>query len=212
MILQHFFVCSEEVSEERRGVERAPVHHEDKKPRNGKNLQERKGREKPTETFHFENKDVGRWSEDYLAIGNIRQPRAVQFAVFASPGALSSTYTRTEVFTQSAVRTFKVRAGSERVHENNEKDILVKSHRTGKDKGVVRVCVRCAGAGGRKTKGWFLVARMAPPRQKAAEKRNFSPKARVRAVETACHTRVRRSKDDEATGVKRTGAERERWW
>lgn len=85
MILQHFFVCSEEASEERRGVERASVHHEDKKPRNGKNLQEGKGREKPTETFHFENKDVGRWSEDYLAIGNIRQPRAVQFAVFASP-------------------------------------------------------------------------------------------------------------------------------
>ena len=29
---------------------------------------------------------------------------------------------------------------------------------------------------------------------------------------TARHTRVGRSKDDEATGVKRTGEERERWW
>lgn len=46
MILQHFFVCSEEVSEERRGVERASVHHEDKKPRNGKNLQEREKEER----------------------------------------------------------------------------------------------------------------------------------------------------------------------
>lgn len=56
------------------------------------------------------------------------------------------------------------------------------------------------------------MASVAPPRQKAAEERNFSSKARIRAREPARHTRVRRSKDDEATGVKRTGEERERWW
>lgn len=44
------------------------------------------------------------------------------------------------------------------------------------------------------------------PRQKAAEERNFSPKARVRAGERARHAGVRRSKNGEATGVKRTGA------
>lgn len=71
------------------------------------------------------------------------------------------------------------------------------------------MCTMRGGTDGRKTKGWFLTANMAPPRQKAAEKRNFSPKARVREGELARHTGVRRSKDDEATGVKRTEAERE---
>lgn len=61
----------------------------------------------------------------------------------------------------------------------------------------------------RKTKGWFLRASVAPPRQKTAEERNFSSTARVRARKLARHTEVRRSKDDEATGVKCTGAKRE---
>lgn len=65
------------------------------------------------------------------------------------------------------------------------------------------------GGGRRKAKGWFLTASMAPPRQKAAEERNFSPKVRVQAGELTRHPGVRRSKNDEATGVKRTGAERE---
>lgn len=57
-------------------------------------------------------------------------------------------------------------------------------------------------------RGWFLTTSVALPRQKAAEERNFSPKARVRAGELACHVRVRRRKDEEATGVERIGAER----
>lgn len=51
MILQHFFVCSEEVSEERRGVERASVHHEDKKPRNGKKFAREKRRREADRDF-----------------------------------------------------------------------------------------------------------------------------------------------------------------
>lgn len=59
-------------------------------------------------------------------------------------------------------------------------------------------------------RGWFLTTSVALPRQKAAEERNFSPKARVRAGEQlACHVRVRRRKGEEATGVERIGAKRE---
>lgn len=58
----------------------------------------------------------------------------------------------------------------------------------------------------RARKGGFLTASVAPPRQKAAEERNFLPKARVRAREESVrHAEARQRKDDR--GVKRTGAE-----
>lgn len=75
------------------------------------------------------------------------------------------------------------------MYENNERKMwrLVEKHRTRKDKGVVSRMCTTRGGGRRKAKGWFLTARMAPPRQKAAEERNFSPKVRVQAGELTRH-------------------------
>lgn len=69
----------------------------------------------------------------------------------------------------------------------------------------------CVGERGER-QGWFLMANVAPPRQKAAEERDFSPKGCEEAGELARHAEVRRRKDEEAptaTGVERTGAKRE---
>lgn len=146
--------------------------------------------------------------QDYLAIGN-----HVQFSLQCSqahePRALSSTYTRTEVHTIHIVHIFKF---GEDLNEYTE---ITRERYTGKKpsngKGWFAYVYDARGRM-RKTKGWFLTASVAPPRQKAAEERNFSPKARVRAREFARPTEVRRSKDDEATGVKRTGTQKGRWW
>lgn len=68
--------------------------------------------------FHFENEEVGRWSGDYLAIGT--SSNHVQFSLQCSRAhksrALSSTYTRTEVYTQSTGTYIYVRVESERIY------------------------------------------------------------------------------------------------
>lgn len=78
-----------------------------------------------------------------------------------------------------------------------------------KERGNDRICV-CVERGERQ--GWFLIVNVAPPRQKAAEERDFSSKGCEEAGELARHAEVRRRKDEEAptaTGVERTGAKRE---
>jgi len=57
-----------------------------------------------------------------------------------------------------------------------------------------------------------LTANVAPPRQKAAEERNFSPKARVESASRRERRPPRGSatkKHEKAMGVERIGAERE---
>lgn len=63
-------------------------------------------------------------------------------------------------------------------------------------------------------RGWFLTACVAPPRQKAAEERNFSPKVCERVGELRRDEEKTRRRNGSGggwgrTGVERTGAERE---
>lgn len=60
-------------------------------------------------------------------------------------------------------------------------------------------------------RGWFLTTSVALPRQKAAEERNFSPKARARAGEARSPRKgATKKRRGDGGGTQRSG--KERWW